>query len=157
VVETPPERLIQAGSILTLPNPFRLLLLVTLCVVLHAQSGVVKSGNQPIPGATVTATQGDKQFTTTTDQDGRYAFPQLGEGTWTVEVQMFGFEPGKKQVDYSKSPSADFSLRLRESPAAARMAQFAGNRANGQNQLDSKRTQREPAAVRHRSRRSEQQ
>ena len=137
MVETPPERLIQAGSILTLPNPFRLLLLVTLCVVLHAQSGVVKSGNQPIPGATVTATQGDKQFTTTTDQDGRYAFPQLGEGTWTVEVQMFGFEPGKKQVDYSKSPSADFSLRLRESPAAARMAQFAGNRANGQNQLDS--------------------
>ena len=137
MVETPPERLIQVESTLTLPNPLRLLLLVNLCAVLHAQSGVVKSGNQPIPGATVTAAQGNKQFTTTTDQDGRYAFPQLGEGTWTVEVQMFGFEPGKKQVDYSKSPSADFSLRMRESPAAGRMAQFAGNRANGQNQLDS--------------------
>ncbi|HVP46708.1 MAG TPA: carboxypeptidase regulatory-like domain-containing protein [Bryobacteraceae bacterium] len=132
-----PKWLIQAEFILTLFNPFRWLLLVSLCAVLHAQSGVVKSGNQPIPGATVTATQGDKQLATTTDQDGRYTFPQLGEGTWSMEVQMFGFEPAKKQVDFAKSPTADFSLHLRESPAAARIAQFAGNRANGQNQLDS--------------------
>jgi len=130
---------IQAEHFLTLSKPSALfwLSLATLCVSLHAQSGFVKSGNQAIPGATVTATQGEKQFVTTTDQDGRYAFSQLGEGPWTVEVQMFGFEPVKKPVDYAKSPAADFSLKLRESPVAARLAQSAGNRANGQNQLES--------------------
>jgi hypothetical protein len=81
-------------------------------------------------------TQGEKQFVTTTDQDGHYVFSQLGEGTCTVEVQMFGFEPIKKAVDYAKSAVVDFGLKLRESPAAARMAKAAGNRAIGQNQLD---------------------
>ena len=131
---------IQAEHFLTLSKPsalFWLSLATTLCSSLHAQSGFVKSGNQAIPGATVTATQGEKQFVTTTDQDGRYAFSQLGEGPCTVEVQMFGFEPVKKPVDYAKSPAADFSLKLRESPVAARLAQSAGNRANGQNQLES--------------------
>ena len=131
------QKAFSGRRVLTSPYPFRCFLLMTACTVLHAQSGLVKSANQPIPGATVTAVQGEKRFTTTTDQDGRYTFPQLGEGTWSVEVQMFGFEPAKKPLDYSTSPSADFTLRLRESPAASRMAQFAGNRGNGQNQLDS--------------------
>ena len=108
-------------------------------VVLHAQSGVVRSGNQPIPGATVKATQGDKTVVTTTGEDGYYAFPSLGGGEWTVEVQMFGFESVKQQIDYSKTGVASFNLKLRESPAAERMARFAGARGNGQagNQLDS--------------------
>jgi hypothetical protein len=118
------------------PIPLCWLSLVTLSVSLNAQSGFVKSGNIAIPGATVTVTQGEKQFVTTTDQDGHYAFAQLGEGACTVEVQMFGFEPVKKSVDYAKSPVVDFGLKLRESPAAVRVAQAAGNRANGQNQMD---------------------
>jgi len=114
------------------------LLLVTICAAVHAQSGFVRSGNQTIPGATVTATQDGKNSVTTTDQDGHYAFPSLGDGVWTFEVQMFGFEPAKKQVDYVKSKSADFNLQLRQSPMAGRMAQPAGNRSNGQaNQLES--------------------
>ena len=118
--------------------PLRCLLLVTLCAAVHAQSGFVRSGNQPIPGATVTAAQDGKNSVTTTDQDGHYAFPLLGDGAWTVEVQMFGFEPLKKQVDYAKSKSADFNLQLRQSQMAGRMAQAAGNRSNGQaNQLES--------------------
>src|ERR1700688_3246409 len=88
----------SGGTLLTLSRPIPLccLSLVTVCATLHAQSGFVKSGNQPIPGATVTATQGGKQFVTTTDPDGHYAFSQLGEGPCTVEVQMFGFEAVKK-------------------------------------------------------------
>jgi len=120
---------------LTLSKPILLFWLTLAC--LNAQSGFVKSGNLPIPGATVTATQGEQQSVTTTDQDGHYAFSQLCESTCTVEVQMFGFEPVKKTVDYAKAPALDFSLKLRESPVAARMAQAAGNRANGQNQLES--------------------
>jgi len=124
---------------LSIRNPSFCLLLCAFCVTLRAQSGFVKSGNQPIPGATVTATLDTQKFVTTTDADGHYALPPLVEGTWAVEVQMFGFEPAKKPVNYSKTKQADFNLLLRESPAAGRLAQFAGNRANGQagNQLDS--------------------
>jgi hypothetical protein len=121
------------------PNPVPSLLFCVLCVTLRAQNGLVKSGNQPIPGATLTATQDDKKFVTTTDQDGRYTFPPLSDGIWAVEIRMFGFEPVKKQVNYSKTKLADFSLQLREAPAAGRMTQVAGNRSNGQagSQLDS--------------------
>jgi len=120
-------------------KPVLFLLLCATCATLYGQSGVVKSANQPIPGATIIATQGDQKIVTTTDPGGLYALPQLAEGTWTVTVEMFGFAPAKKQVDYGKTKLVDFSLQLRESPAAGRMAQFAGNRASGQaaNQLDS--------------------
>ncbi len=115
------------------------LVVCATCAILHGQSGIVKSANQPIPGATIIATQGDRKIVTTTDPSGRYALPQVADGVWTVTVEMFGFEAAKKQVDYGKTKLLDFNLQLRESPAAARMAQFAGNRAGGQAavQLDS--------------------
>ena len=43
-----------------------------------------------VPGATVTATQGDKQIVTTTDQSGLYRFADLAEGTWTIKIEMRG-------------------------------------------------------------------
>jgi trimeric autotransporter adhesin len=106
------------------------------CAVLHAQSGMVKSGNQPIPGATVTATQGEKTLVTASGVDGYYAFPSLGDGLWTVTVEMFGFEPAKEQVDYGKSQVANFNLKLRESPVAARLARAGANGASGANQIE---------------------
>ncbi|HKW99990.1 MAG TPA: carboxypeptidase-like regulatory domain-containing protein, partial [Bryobacteraceae bacterium] len=111
---------------------------LTFCTAVYAQSGLVRSANQTIPGATVTATSGDKKFVTTTGPDGRYTLPQLDGGTWTIEVEMFGFEPAKKEIDFSKTKVADFTLQLRPSQMAGRMAQFAGMR-NGAaaNQLDS--------------------
>ena len=102
---------------------------------MYAQSGIVRSGNQPIPGVTVTATQGDKKFATATGEDGYYSFPPLGDGTWTVEVQMFGFEPVKQQVDYAKERVANFTLKLRESPMASRLARTSAN-GQGANQLE---------------------
>ena len=45
--------------------------------------GTVKSAGLPVPGATVTATQGDKKFVTTTDENGRYSFPDLTDGLWS--------------------------------------------------------------------------
>jgi trimeric autotransporter adhesin len=113
------------------------LLLGLFCASLHAQSGIVRSGNQPIPGAVVTASQGDKKFTTVTGEDGYYSFPPLGDGAWTVDVQMFGFEPVKQPVDYAKDQIANFSLKLRESPMASRLARFGGNAQGGANQIES--------------------
>ncbi len=115
---------------MTIRNLSFCLLLCGSCMgTLRAQSGFVKSGNQPLPGATVTATLDTQKFVTTTDADGRYALPALTEGAWTVEVQMFGFEPAKKAVNYARTKQADFNLQLRESPAASRLAQFAGSGA----------------------------
>jgi len=118
-------------------KPVLFLLLCVTSPVLCGQSGVVKSANQPIPGATIMVTQGNQKFVTTTDSAGHYVLPHLAEGIWAVTVEMFGFEPAKKQVDYAKTKLVDFNLQLRESPVAGRMAQFAA-RANGQagSQLD---------------------
>jgi hypothetical protein len=52
-----------------------------------------------VPGATVTATQGDKQIVTTTDQSGVYRFPDLAEGTWTIKIEMRGFAPLSRDVN----------------------------------------------------------
>src|ERR1700730_9434200 len=106
--------------------------LLALSSTLIAQSGVVRSGDQAIPGASVVSSQGDKKATTITDQNGHYAFTSLGEGVWTIQVTMFGFEPAKRNVN-SAAAKADFELKLRESPAARRLLQFAGGRPGAQN------------------------
>jgi outer membrane receptor protein involved in Fe transport len=56
-------------------------------------SGHVRLAGVPIPGATVTATSGDRKQTTITDSDGVYRFIGLADGVWTVRVEMVGFEP----------------------------------------------------------------
>lgn len=106
-----------------------LFLLAAGCQGLFAQSGFVKSGDQPIPGATVTVTQGTQTFSTVTDRDGHYVFPELGMGTWSVQVEMFGFDTLKKDVDYvgAKGP-VNFDLQLAPSPVLERLRQFAARR-----------------------------
>ena len=66
--------------------------------------GVVKSGGLPLPGATVTAIQGDKKLTTTTDDQGAYSFPDLADGVWTITVEMLGF--GKHSEEVGIAPMA---------------------------------------------------
>ena len=60
--------------------------------------GQVNFGGLPVPGATVTATQGDKQFTAITDERGVYVFPNLDDGEWTFRVEMRGFAIETRQV-----------------------------------------------------------
>ena len=42
--------------------------------------GQVFFGGVPVPGATVTVTQGDKRFSTVTDRQGLYQFADLADG-----------------------------------------------------------------------------
>jgi hypothetical protein len=60
--------------------------------------GVVKLGKLPVPGATVTARQGDKTVTVLTDLQGAYVFSDLADGTWKIQVEMRGFIPQKREV-----------------------------------------------------------
>src|SRR5271156_303061 len=80
---------------------FRSLLAAWLVVVNLAaseQHGVVTFGGLPVPGATVTATQGDKKITAVTDPDGAYFFPDLADGIWTIQVEMLGFSTAKGEI-----------------------------------------------------------
>ena len=119
-----------------MPN-HRLLFLSLFAAVggLYAQSGVVKSANQPIPGATVTATIDDKKAVTTTDQNGHYAFSAAPSGECSIAVQMFGFDPASKKSNCTEDAKMDFALQLQESPVAQRMARAGGAQGAG-NQLE---------------------
>ena len=109
-----------------LRNLLFLVLLPLACHCVFAQSGFVKSGDQPIPGATITITQAGQTQSTVTDQDGHYGFSLLAPGAWTVTIEMFGFETLKKEVDYAgaKGP-VNFNLQLKESPLLQRIQQYA--------------------------------
>ncbi|MBV8905549.1 MAG: carboxypeptidase regulatory-like domain-containing protein, partial [Acidobacteriia bacterium] len=103
--------------------------IVLLCAAsqgLFAQSGFVRSGDQPIPGATLTATQGNQTVSVVTDQDGHYGFTLLAPGKWTVTIEIFGFETLSKDVDYSaeKGP-VNFNLQLKPSRLLERLQQYA--------------------------------
>jgi hypothetical protein len=72
--------------------------------------GVVKCGGLPFPGATVTATHGDRKVVTTTDGKGAFRFADLADGVWTIDVEMVGFEKASKEVGVAPdAPSPEYS------------------------------------------------
>jgi hypothetical protein len=62
--------------------------------------GVVKSGNMPIPGAGVSATNPatKEQVITSTDVDGTYSLRIPADGHYTVQVQMPAFAASSQEV-----------------------------------------------------------
>lgn len=75
--------------------------------------GQVQFGGLPVPGAIVTATQGDKTFTAVSDPDGNYFFTDLPDGTWTFQVEMPGFAPIKEDVAIMPgAPAAKWELQI---------------------------------------------
>ncbi|HEY4357075.1 MAG TPA: TonB-dependent receptor [Acidobacteriaceae bacterium] len=64
-----------------------------LCATASAsqQSGKVTFNGLPVPGASITATQGTKKVTTASDADGNYRFADLPDGAWTIDIEMVGF------------------------------------------------------------------
>jgi len=108
-------------------SEFRVLRNIVLAGVWFAaaclgQTGAVKSEGQPIPGASVRATQGQRALTTITDQDGAFRLDGMTPGAWTVEVRMFGFEVSRREVTITDTLSKiDFTLQLQD-----RTRTFAG-------------------------------
>ena len=60
--------------------------------------GQVSFNGFAVPGATVTATQDDKKFVAVTDDQGVFTFPDITNGSWTLQVEMSGFATMKDQV-----------------------------------------------------------
>jgi hypothetical protein len=87
-----------AGSAIAAASPFR---------------GVVTFGGLPLPGATVTATQGTTTKTAISDVDGTFQFDDLADGKWTIDIQMQAFAPLHAEVTIAPSlPAAAYELKL---------------------------------------------
>lgn len=106
-------------------------------------TGTVSFGSQPLPGATVIATQGERRAVTTTDESGGYEFTGLAPGTYTVEVQMFGFQPASKQIQIgSGAQPTTWSLELQPRPrefaqrAQQQQGGFRATTGTTENELD---------------------
>lgn len=95
----------------------------TATLLLAAQhNGSVRFAGQVVPGATVTATLGDKKLVTATGENGAYAFEELPPGTWLIEVDMFGFKKQEKSLLIEAQPATldwDLELKLRGAPPAS--------------------------------------
>ena len=98
-------------------------LLRVLCgvAILHAgllawaseYHGQVFFSGLPVPGATVTVTQGAKRFETVTDLQGLYEFADLPDGPWKIQIEMRGFSTLKSQVTVApRMPQGAWELKL---------------------------------------------
>src|ERR1700742_634613 len=75
--------------------------------------GQVSFGGLPLPGATVTVTQGTKRIVAVTDQGGLYTFPDLADGPAKIEVEMLCFSTATADVTISSgTPPGKWELTL---------------------------------------------
>jgi hypothetical protein len=93
-----------------------LCLALLCCAAIAAASeyrGVVTFGGLPLPGATITATQGTTKLTAVSDQDGAYKFDDLKDGQWTIEIEMQCFATIHTDVTIAPNmPAAAWELKL---------------------------------------------
>src|SRR6476646_8653268 len=80
-----------------------------ILLLLADHQGTVMFGGVPVPGATVIATQGANKFVAVTDQQGSYAFPNLTDGPFTIQVEMLGFSTVKQEVT---GATAEIELKM---------------------------------------------
>ncbi len=73
-------------------------LVVTLVTAVADEHGFVTFNGLPVPGATVTAIQGDKQPAATSDESGRFVLAGLDESAYTLRVEMLGFATVTREV-----------------------------------------------------------
>ena len=82
-------------------------------LVASQHAGQVTFGGLPVPGVTVTATQGDTHLVTVTDPQGLYRFADLTDGVWTLRIEMRGFETISLDVTVAAAaPPSMWELKL---------------------------------------------
>lgn len=95
---------------------FLLILLAAAGLFAAEHHGVVSFAGLPVPGATVIASQADKdgrKVEAATGLDGSYSFPDLADGLWTVQVEMLCFTTLRKDLTVGPgAPRNDWELKL---------------------------------------------
>ena len=66
-----------------------------------------------MPGATVTASQGELRVETSTDEQGIYRLADLADGSWTLQVEMLGFSTIRRDISIAgDAPPTTWELSL---------------------------------------------
>ncbi len=91
--------------------------LMLLCASTPARAseyrGQITFGGFPVPGATVTATQGTKKVSVVSDPGGLYSFDDLADGPWKIEIEMQCFVKLDADVVVApKMPPGKWELQL---------------------------------------------
>src|SRR5260370_34683210 len=75
--------------------------------------GRVTFGGLPVPGATITATQGSQKIVAVSDQQGSYSFTDLADGAWKIVVEMQCFSTIEQTVTVAPNvPAGSWELKL---------------------------------------------
>ena len=91
-----------------------LLALVSARLFAAGHSGRVMFGDVPVPGATVVASQGDRQHVTVTDEQGGFTFADLEDGVWTIRIEMLTFAVSTREIAIGAgTPSSVWTLTLK--------------------------------------------
>jgi outer membrane receptor protein involved in Fe transport len=90
----------------TLRHPLHLAAAFAFCI-LHFEFGIAAAseyygqvifGRVAVPGATVTATQGDMRLVTSTDEQGIFRLTDIADGPWSIRIEMRGFADLTREV-----------------------------------------------------------
>lgn len=107
--------------------------------------GQVRYGGVPVPGATVTVTQGATVLKTVTDSQGLYEFADLAEGNWAISIELPGFAPLRAAVKIgATNEQAEWTLQMLDLKDLLSMAQAEPAATPGLNVR--KKDQPKPAA-----------
>jgi len=98
-------------------------------------SGVVKSGNMPLPGVSVTAanTLTGRKYTTSSDVDGSFTISVTGKGRYVVKAEFSDFAPITQEVllnDQNRNGRADLAMVLLSRAQQEQRQQVAKQLAN---------------------------
>jgi len=89
------------------------LILFVASTLASEQSGQVLFSGLPVPGVTVTATQGKTKLVNVTDLQGFYHFADLPAGVWTLTTEMTGFSPMTREVTVApNAPAEKWEMKL---------------------------------------------
>ena len=75
--------------------------------------GQVTFSGLPLPGATITATRGEKKLTAISDESGQYRFDDLADGSWNIEISLQCFATMSAEVAMTpETPPGKWELQL---------------------------------------------
>ena len=88
-------------------------LVVSSLAVASEYHGQVTFNGLPVPGVTVTATQGSKTVVAVSDDNGNYSFSDLPDGAWKIELTMTGFATLDQNVTVAPdTPGIKWELKM---------------------------------------------
>ena len=103
----------KASAFIRVHRRLQCVFLAAFSLAASEHHGQVTFGGLSVPGATVTASHGDKKVAVITDPEGKYSFPDIADGVWTIQVEMLCFETVKREITVgTPTPVQDFELKL---------------------------------------------